>query len=228
MLRGKVTAVTDAGVFVQTADYTVGPCQAVIANYSVGDTVLLSNVGDDASPDLVVVGKLTAKGGVTTGATTDNAVARFDGTSGALQNSGVAIDDSGYVTAKRSNIDGTAASQEAILFFLASGTFRWKLYRDNAVESGSNAGSNLRLDRRADDGPLLGTALASDRATGRATTGDVGTTAGIELGSGGPTITTGTGAPSHTAPNGSVYLRTDGTASTTLYVRAAGAWSALS
>ncbi|MBK8640617.1 MAG: hypothetical protein IPN92_20980 [Chromatiaceae bacterium] len=57
---------------------------------------------------------------------------------------------------------------------------------------------------------------------------NVGSTAGIELGSGGPTITSGTGAPTHSAPNGSTYHRTDGTASTTLYVRAAGAWSALS
>lgn len=50
---------------------------------------------------------------------------------------------------------------------------------------------------------------------------------GVELGASGPTITSGTGAPSHTPPNGSVYLRTDGTASTTLYIRAAGAWTAL-
>jgi hypothetical protein len=37
----------------------------------------------------------------------------------------------------------------------------------------------------------------------------------------------GTGAPSASAPNGSLYLRTDGTGDTTLYVRAAGAWAAL-
>jgi hypothetical protein len=37
----------------------------------------------------------------------------------------------------------------------------------------------------------------------------------------------GTGAPSASAPNGSFYLRTDGTADTTLYVRAGGAWTSL-
>jgi hypothetical protein len=37
-------------------------------------------------------------------------------------------------------------------------------------------------------------------------------------------ILTGTGAPSATAPNGSIYLRTDGDASTTIYVRAGGSW----
>lgn len=44
----------------------------------------------------------------------------------------------------------------------------------------------------------------------------------------GPTFTSGTGAPTATAPNGSVYSQTDGTATTTLWVRAAGAWVALS
>jgi hypothetical protein len=40
-------------------------------------------------------------------------------------------------------------------------------------------------------------------------------------------IMTGAGAPSADAPNGSVYLRTDGDASTTLYVRANGVWEPL-
>jgi hypothetical protein len=44
----------------------------------------------------------------------------------------------------------------------------------------------------------------------------------ISLGS--SQLLTGTGAPSASSPNGSVYLRTDGDASTTLYVRANGTW----
>ena len=43
-----------------------------------------------------------------------------------------------------------------------------------------------------------------------------------------PHILCGTGVPAVSAPNGSIFLRVNGTASTTLYVRAAGAWSALS
>lgn len=43
-----------------------------------------------------------------------------------------------------------------------------------------------------------------------------------------PTFTSGPGVPSASEPDGSVYLRTDGTAGSTLYVRAAGAWTALS
>lgn len=46
-------------------------------------------------------------------------------------------------------------------------------------------------------------------------------------GAGAPTITSGTGAPAAAEQNGSLYMRTDGAAGTTLYVRAAGAWSAL-
>jgi hypothetical protein len=34
----------------------------------------------------------------------------------------------------------------------------------------------------------------------------------------------GSGVPAMSAPTGSVYFRTDGTASNTLYVREAGAW----
>jgi len=46
--------------------------------------------------------------------------------------------------------------------------------------------------------------------------------------SGGPTITSGAGAPSSTQPNGSLYLRTNGAASTRLYVsEGGGTWSAI-
>lgn len=42
------------------------------------------------------------------------------------------------------------------------------------------------------------------------------------------TLTFGTGAPSSTPPNGSVYLRTDGTdGDDSLYMRIAGAWVAM-
>lgn len=39
-----------------------------------------------------------------------------------------------------------------------------------------------------------------------------------------PTVTSGSGAPSATEPNGSVYLRTNGTSASTLYVRVSSAW----
>lgn len=41
----------------------------------------------------------------------------------------------------------------------------------------------------------------------------------------GPSVTTGAGVPAETQPNGSLYLRTDGTGPN-LYVRENGAWVA--
>ena len=41
-----------------------------------------------------------------------------------------------------------------------------------------------------------------------------------------PTITSGAGVPTAAEPDGSLYLRTNGGASTTLYVRHTGAWLA--
>jgi hypothetical protein len=40
-----------------------------------------------------------------------------------------------------------------------------------------------------------------------------------------PTLTSGSGAPSASAPNGSIYLRTNGGAASTLYARISGAWA---
>jgi hypothetical protein len=40
-----------------------------------------------------------------------------------------------------------------------------------------------------------------------------------------PTVTSGSGAPSATEPNGSLYLRTNGGAASTLYARISGAWA---
>jgi hypothetical protein len=40
-------------------------------------------------------------------------------------------------------------------------------------------------------------------------------------------VLTGPGAPAETASNGTLYIRTDGGPSTTLYVRANGSWNPL-
>lgn len=245
MFRGKVTNVTSAGVFVQTADFgTVGPCQAVNASYTAGDMVLCVNVGDDTSPDLVVIGTVSATGSAgggiaDPGTVTDNAIVRWDGTSGsAVQNSGVTISDTnglsvpgGYIvlgppaSSPGIGVSAPASAYYSEVNFSTAGSSRWRIRKNATAESGSNNGSDLEIQRRNDSGSTLSTITIS-RATGKITFPDVGSTAGIELGSSGPTITTGTGAPSHSAPNGSVYLRTDGTSTTTLYIRAAGAWVA--
>lgn len=49
-----------------------------------------------------------------------------------------------------------------------------------------------------------------------------------QLASAAPTVTSGTGVPSATEPNGSIYLRTDGAnADQAIYARIGGAWVAL-
>ena len=200
MMRGKVTAVDASGVYVQTAEYgTLGPCQAVVANYTAGDMVLCVNVGDEASPELVVVGRLTT--------TTSSATVGDDGV--------VTVTGSLTPVMRFANASSIAAKT-------SSGTyeqFLWPRWSDNVMYMNyGSAGWNIR------NSSSLMRIFVSD--AGKVTIAVPGE--GIEMGSSGPTITSGTGAPSHTPPNGSIYLRTDGTASTTLYVRAAGAWTALS
>ncbi len=168
MFRGKVTNVTSAGVYVQTAEFGVlGPCQYTTP-VGVGEMVLVTDVGDEAAPDLIVVGRISKPG-------------QIDQTKFYTSTFFQIVEFQGYNARIKSN---AASSYLAVDY---GGTFR-----------------------------LVGAALQVPAASG------------IEFGSSGPTITTGTGAPSSTPPNGSIYLRTDGTATTTLYVRAAGAWTALS
>lgn len=167
---------------------------------------------------------------------TDNAVARFDGTGGALQNSGVTIDDNANMSMPgdlslthesgtgRSAAVSADASRNADLHLQTQGSARWTLRKSSDAESGSNAGSNLALVRRSDAGAQLSLPIVVWRASGRVTLGDVGASAGLEMGSGGPTWTVGTGVPSHSAPNGSLHSRTDGGSGTTLYVRESGSW----
>lgn len=57
-------------------------------------------------------------------------------------------------------------------------------------------------------------------------TGDIYISSVI-FGSGGPSITQGAGVPSSSQPNGSLFLRTDGTAATGVYTRQGGSWAVL-
>lgn len=65
---------------------------------------------------------------------------------------------------------------------------------------------------------LTGNTIKADGFDGTIT-GDV-TATSVAVGT--ATITSGTGAPTAAAPKGSLYLRTDGAAATTLYVNASG------
>lgn len=105
---------------------------------------------------------------------TDNAVARFDGTGGAkLQNSVVLIDDSGNITGVGTLVMSPGATANA-----TAGTDRYYAFTTNNVnrfvfvgassdaESGSNAGSNFYINRYNDAGGYLSTAITITRSSG--------------------------------------------------------------
>ena len=163
---------------------------------------------------------------------TDNAVARFDGTGGALQGSGVTIGDdsnigidstaAGYLFIGSAGSGYAAAIQAHTGAAGATSTRRWWFGKQQAAETGSNAGSNFGIYAYDDSGSGLGYGLEINRATRKVTVSTPGATAGLEFGSSGPRIMAGTGSPESvvSAPVGSLWLRTD--SSTTLYVKQTG------
>lgn len=91
-----------------------------------------------------------------------------------------------------------------------SGTARWKIRKDAASESGSDAGSNFVIQSQGDDNTVRDR-LGINRETGKTTLYGIGSTAGLEFGSSGNRIMRGTGSPESavTAPIGSVWYQTD-------------------
>jgi hypothetical protein len=191
------------------------------------------------------------------GSSTDNALVRFDGTGGkTVQNSGITVDDSGNVTSNvtvsksaaaiqasgsgnidlsavsssggyaRLNLD-RAAGQFGIAYFKTAGSTRWAYGVNGTAESGSNAGSDFFLYRYTDAGAYLEQDLFVKRSTGRWTFGSVGASAGLELGSSGPRIMSGTGSPEGvvTAPVGSQWIDTAATTGAVKWIKASGASS---
>lgn len=65
-------------------------------------------------------------------------------------------------------IDTAAGSTKQLVYETASST-RWVAYSDGAAESGSNAGSNYRIDGYSDAGSTLGTYFEILRSTGATT-----------------------------------------------------------
>ena len=220
MYRAVVTAIDDAGLYVRIADMgVVGPLPHVGAAPAVGTSVLVADCGSDAAPDLVVL-----TGGFPA-TSTDNAVARFDGTAGKLQNSAVTIDDNNKVSAPRLTLTDTSThtvQMENSTSFEAknaSGTYEeylWPRWADNTMYLNYGTGGwNIRN----------GTSDTRFFATSAGKFSLFVPTEGIEFGwSSGPRIMAGSGTPENvvTAPVGSLWLRTDGGTGTTLYVKESG------
>lgn len=201
--RAQVVAVTTAGVYVRCPAITpepFGPLQVVGATPAVGDRVLVADTGDTGTPDLVVITGSGLTSDTTGNLALSGAPSNFGATSRVLQvNSG----EDGYAAV-------LADGEGRTLQMLASDFH-------GVAAVGTRSAHPLTI--------CVGdTTRITVSTTGRVTLAAAGPTAGIELGTSGPTITTGTGAPTHSAPNGSLYTRTDGGAGTTLYVRESGAW----
>jgi len=165
------------------------------------------------------------------GSATDNALVRFDGTGGkTVQNSGITVDDSGNITSDvtvskaAASINMDAAAGSATNFrWRAGGANRWAFIRNGVAESGSNAGSNFQMYKFTDGG-TGSVNVEVTRSTGRWTFQDVGATAGLELGSSGPRIMSGTGSPEGvvTAPVGSTWTDTATTTGAIQWIKATG------
>ena len=117
---------------------------------------------------------------------TDNALVRFDSTTGKLvQDSALRVDDFGRfidngivvkatprfevvstnTTKALLGLDTTGVG-ERVLQFTNTGVLRWDLGANNAAESGSTAGSDFQIRRYTDAGALIDSPLSIIRQTG--------------------------------------------------------------
>lgn len=78
------------------------------------------------------------------------------------------------VNARAGVYEASAAAGSALrgLHIMTAGVLRWALRGNADAETGSNAGTNLELVRRNDDGSVLGTVILINRATGKVTATD--------------------------------------------------------
>jgi hypothetical protein len=91
-------------------------------------------------------------------------------TGGHVQTYGNLYTYGGTIAGQTLQLSASAGANRSVVL-ATGGSSRWLLYANAAVEAGSNAGSDLRLDRHDDAGGLLGAALSITRATGAATFG---------------------------------------------------------
>lgn len=135
---------------------------------------------------------------------------------------------SGDTDAARVVIDKTASGDSSRLEGTVGGVKRWaELLGGTETESGSDVGSDYRLKAYDDLGTVIDDVVVAKRAAGEEyrinrplTVNDTV----IALGTDGLKWVRGSGSPEGviTAAVGSLYSRTDGGASTTLYVKQSG------
>lgn len=89
-----------------------------------------------------------------------------------------------YVTGAQSfmQVNGDAGQHRSYQF-LTGGSNRWIMLANDLSETGSDAGSNFRLNRYSDAGSYLGSAIAIDRSTGLTTLEALNVTGALRTGS---------------------------------------------
>lgn len=140
----------------------------------------------------------------------------------AADGASVFVGASNLATSAALYLDTVAGNYRQIIWRTDTRT-RWAFQCDNGGEGGSNAGSNIHFVRFSDTATNLGDVFAVNRATG------IMNIASLAVGAAtGPTILSGTGAATGTQPKGSIFMRTDGAAGSTLYVsQGGGTWNAI-
>lgn len=197
----------------------------LVADTALSGATTVAGTINGRDPDDLVKGPASA---------TDNALVRFDGTGGkTVQGSGITVDDSGNISSDLTvskaspTLNVSASSGSAIVqasaATAATAAFRWR--------SGSGTTVKWAWIRDTDDGLYLYRYPSSgvintviDVSTGKWTFRDVGATAGLELGSSGPRIMSGTGSPEGvvTAPVGSQWTDTAATTGAIRWIKTSG------
>ncbi len=235
-LSGDVSGSGTTSIITTVADDSHSHTGATISALDAGDvttgTFNIARIPTGTTGTTVALGNHTHSY-VSLVSSTDNAVVRFDGTGGAVQNSGVTIDDSNNITTTGSiYANGTASVDPYIRIRSESGRTPYLVLQSIGAQDvymGWVRGNTTRFYMRctqddwtirsADDtGNIWGSApygnvFKIDRTTGKVTLGGHTTgayAAGLEFGTSGPRMMMGTGGPSGiSAPVGSTWRQTD-------------------
>jgi hypothetical protein len=124
-------------------------------------------------------------------------------------------------------LDKSASGQTSRLWGATNDLGRWAVdLGNNVAESGSNVGSDFVIKRYDDAGAFLADAFSLRRSNGQCLIyGEIAMVNNSKIAwNNNISINVGTGSPEGvvTAPIGSLYLRTDGGAGTSLYVKQTG------
>lgn len=201
----------------------------VINNYgSVGYGVSLYGAGPFHSTPEYVANGIIEQSGTSTSALV---FTKRDGSNGSNFSSTGAIWQSGAWTIGRTTNNDTSTEAQAgltgPLLNITQTTGGTLTTIANQSLLYNSAGVNISQGHSGVRQIVGTTTILDTTSTGTTVTGLITATSKFVVGTSGPTITQGTGVPSSSENNGSIFLRTDGSASTGIYTRQGGAWYAI-